>query len=348
MLCAAWPHVRGDLTSTRQAAAVFLDNPEGFYGILDKRSWVTRWTTIGDAHGVVGDAIAREGAFDEAAQAWLCALTAFEVAGRLAVGEDGSRNGSVLAKVEAGIQSFESLDQKIERVHISCCDQPEYVSYYVAGGHPDRRSPAVICISREEEPAARLLGRLLPVVIGRNMSVLVVSHEEISNHSSCKPEMLLSCCLDYVSTRPEVDSARIGIYGEGLSAALATDLVTSDRRVAAAVCDGGLWNWARTVASIRWITSTADMAEEDLLSAHRSRLLRQLRCPVLVVAGGRGTVSASEAINLQEECIAARMDLELLVSPVAHDAEGEIENFVTSDVSIFGWLERKLAHSSTF
>lgn len=342
MLCAAWPHVRGDLTSARRAVAAFLDNLEGFYEVQSRPHLVTRWTNIGDAHGLVGDMNAEEGAFDEAAEAWLCALTAFEVATRL-VGEDHPRSGDVLAKIEAIIQSFRSLTKKIERIRISCYDQTELAAYYFAGGSPDLCAPAMICISREEETAARLLGRLLPVAISRGMSVLVVSHEDISNHPRCRSQMLLSCCVDYVSARPDVDAAQIGIYGEGLSAALATDFAMSDHRVAAAVCDGGLWNW--TVASIRWMTGTADIMDADLLSVRRSRLLRQLRCPVLVVAGGRGTVSASEAIKLQESCTAARIDMELR-SPVARDTQGEIENFVTSDDSIFGWLGRKLASSS--
>lgn len=343
MLCAAWPRVRGDLTSARRAAAVFFDNLEGFYEVQSRPYWVSRWTNIGDAHGLVGDVNAEEGAFDQATEAWLCALTAFEVATRL-VGEDHPRSGDVLAKIEARIQSFTSLNQKIERIQISCYDQAEFAAYYFAGG--SLCVPAVICISREEETAARLLGRLLPVVISRGMSVLVVSHEDISNHPLCRSEMLLSCCVDYVSARPDVDAAQIGIYGEGLSAALATDFVTSNHRVAAAVCDGGLWNWARAAASIRWMTGTADIVDADLLSVRRSRLLRQLKCPVLVVAGGRGTVSASEAVELQESCIAAHIDLELIMSPMARDPQGEIENFVTSDDSIFGWLGRKLASSS--
>ncbi len=54
-------------------------------------------------------------------------------------------------------------------------------------------------------------------------------------------------------------------------------------------------------------------------------------------------VSESEAMNLQADCTAARVDLEVAVSPVAQTPTGQIENFVTSDDRIFGWLENKLA-----
>lgn len=341
MLYAAWPHVRNDLASTRQWAAKFLDNLEENYWIITRQNWVEKWITIGDVHCLSADLNIQMGVFDEAIQAWLCALTAFEVAKRLV--DEGPRSADVLARVEATIQGFGlALEKKVERVQIACCEQAELLAYYLPAGGPDS-APAVVCISSEQESGAMLLGRLLPVVIGRGMSVLVVSHEDVSSQWRGQSEVLLSCCLDYVSARPDVDAARIAVYGEGLSAALATDLAVSDRRVAAAVCDGGLWNWAKTMTSVRWMTRTVDVADEDVISARRSRSLQRLRCPVLVVAGGRGTVSVLEAIKLQADCKAVRMDLELFVARRISTPLGEIENFVTSDDSTFGWLERKLA-----
>lgn len=345
MLHAAWPHVKGDLASTRRDAAVFLDNLEGLYGTTGRQDWVERWTTIGDAHSRVGDLNIENEAFNQATEAWLCALTAFEVATRL-LDEDDPQIGDVSARVERGIHRFRSLEQEVLPVQISCSDQAEIPAYYLSAGQRDVRAPAVICISREEETGARLLGRLLPVLVGKGVSVLAVSHDDAANRWRGQTNFILSCCLDYLSVRSDVDSSRIGVYGEGLSAVLATDFAVADQRIAAAVCDGGLWNWARTMASVGWITTTADAIDEQIVSARRLQLMRQLRCPVLVVAGGRGAVSESEAIKLQAECTAARINLELTMPRMAWTPMGEIENFVTSDDCVFGWLEHKLARSS--
>ncbi|WP_407151151.1 alpha/beta hydrolase family protein [Bradyrhizobium sp. ORS 86] len=130
-----------------------------------------------------------------------------------------------------------------------------------------------------------------------------------------------------------------------MSAVLATDFALSDHRITAAVCDGGLWNLARTRASVGWMTGTQHVMDEHLVAMHRVRLARQFKCPVLVVAGGRGTVSISEGSKLQAECAAAHIDLELTMRPMTQTPLGEIENFVTSDDYIFGWLEHKLAYS---
>jgi len=339
---AAWPHVRGDLASTRREAAAFIDNLEDLYGTIGRQHWISRWTNIGDAHCLVGDLNCKNGASAKATEAWLCALTAFEVARRL-VDKDDPDGKEVSAKVEAGIQEVgSSLEHQFERVLISCSDETELLAYYLPAVGPNRCAPAVICISREEETGATLLGRLLPVVIGRGMSVLVVTHDDLPNHWPGQSDLLLSCCLDYLSLRPEVDAARIGIYGEGMSAALATDFALFDGRIAAAVCDGGAWNSARVMASVGWMAGSTELVDEGAISARRSRLLRQLNCPVLVVAGGYGIVSLSEAIKLQTDCPPARTDLELTIPRMTQTPVGEIENFVSSDDSIFGWLERKL------
>ena len=344
MLRAAWPHVRGDLASTRRDAAVFLDNLEGICGATGRQDWVERWTTIGDAHSLVGDVNIENEAFNQATEAWLCALTAFEVARRL-LDDDDPKSGDVSARVERGIHKFRS-QQKVSPVQISCSDQAQIPAYYLSAGQRDVRAPAVICISTEEETGAMLLGRLLPVLVGKGVSVLAVSHDDVANRWRGQANTMLSCFLDYLLVQPEVDGSRIGVYGEGLSAVLATDFAVADHRIAAAVCDGGLWNWARTLASVAWITTTADAMDEQIASARRSQLVRQLRCPVLVVAGGRGTVSESEAIKLQAECAASRINMELTMPRMVWTPVGEIENFVTSDDSVFGWLAHKLAGSS--
>ncbi|WP_426411741.1 alpha/beta hydrolase family protein [Bradyrhizobium ganzhouense] len=285
----------------------------------------------------------KKGAFGDADEASLCALTAFEVARRL-VDEDNPQSGDVSAKLEASIQTFGvSLGQKIERLQLLCCDRFELPAYYLPAGGSDVRTPAVICISKEDETAAALLARLLPVAICRGLSILVVSHEDVSNYSNRKPKFLLSCCLDYLSDQPQIDVTRIGIYGEGLSAAIATDFAASDRRIAAAVCDAGVWIWARSMACVDWMTRTKDGPNEEMASTYRTQFLQKLRCPVLVVAGGRGIISVPEAIKLKADCTARRVDLELIIPQMIQTPAGDVENFVASDDCIFTWLERKLA-----
>ncbi|MCK1624095.1 hypothetical protein IVA98_13020 [Bradyrhizobium sp. 160] len=346
----AWSHVRGDLESVRQNASAFLDGllPEDDRAQLARQNWGATWAGTGDAYCRLADLNINKKKYDEATQAWLCALTAFEVARRL-VADDDPRRADVSAKVEAGLQRIGlSFGHEVESVQIACGDLGEFIAYYLPAGTPNSRAPAAICVSNEEEEGVTLLGRLLPVVVGRGISVLVVSHENIANHARGGSEIVLSHCLDLLSVRPDVDSGRIGIYGDGLSASLVTDFAAHDRRIVAAVCDGGIWNWTRSLSSIDWMTSTDDGADRDMVSGHRSRLARLPNCPILVVAGGRGVVSVSEAIKLQTVCMAARIDVDLVMPQLMRGGLGEeVDNFVSSDDCIFRWLEQKLARKST-
>lgn len=338
----AWPNVTDDLASTRRKAAKFLDDPDGIYGALGLQNCVASWAEIADAHFLRGERNKAEGAFDKASEAWLCAMTACEVVRRL-TDERDPRNKNVLAKVKAGIQKIGlSRGLRGERVRIVSCSESQFLGSYWSTGEPDLCRPAVICISREGETRETLLARLLPVIINCNISILVVSHNHVSNNP-CGHSDVLSNCLDYLSTRRDVDAARIGVYGDGISATLATDFARSDRRVAAAVCDGGLWDWARTEASVGWLTRTVDLPDQDILSARRMRLARQLRCPVLIVAGAGSSVCEAEAVKLQTDCADLPIDLGLPMPRKTSAPLGEIENFVSSDEYTFAWLEHKLA-----
>lgn len=344
---AACSQAISDLVSTRRGAAMFLSNlaAEGICGSRTRQHWAAKWMNIGDAHQLRNDLNIKTGPCDQPAEDELCALTAFEVARRL-IDEESANSQDILAKVEAIVQKLESSrGRKVERLQIACCEPSDFSAYYLSAGNSDMRTPAVVCISKEGETAATLLGRLLPVVIGRGLSILAVSHDHVSHCSHCKPTFLLSCCLDYLSVRPDIDATRIGVYGDALSAAIATELAASDRRVTAAVCDAGFWNWMRLLASVEWMTRAADVLDGDVVSTRRSLLVRQLRCPVLVVAGGNGIVSVPEAANLKAECMTRRVDLEVTIPQMIRTHSGDIENFVTCDEDVFKWLEHKLAHS---
>ncbi|MCK1597580.1 hypothetical protein [Bradyrhizobium sp. 164] len=346
----AAPHGRGDLASTRRDAAAFIDSlpVTNIHGAMGRKNAIVRWTKAGEDHCRVADQNTKKGAFDEAVEAWLCALTAFEVARRL-TDERDAQGGEGAAKVDANIQRFSLLlDQQVERIKIARCDETEFLGYYFPARRAGACSPAVICISREQESGAILLGRLLPELIGRGMSVLAISHEDVSTRSRGQSEISLSYCFDFLSVQAGIDPTRIGVYGDGLSAILATDFAASDRRVGAAVCDGGLWNWTRTLASVGWMTRAAGAIGEDVVPMRRSQLVRRVRCPVLVVAGGRGIVSVPEAIKIQADCIAAGIDLQLVMPHMIRvPEEEEVENFVISDNCIFEWLEQKLARTSS-
>ncbi|MCS3778237.1 hypothetical protein GGE24_007613 [Bradyrhizobium centrosematis] len=334
----------GNSASAQRDAAGLRRSLESICTPEGPQPWSDSCTNIGDAHSTVADLRVDRDALDRAAEACLDPLTAFEVSSRV---NDDRRLDDVSTKVEADLQGLANLGLNVELVQIAHVDQADFQVYYLPCRAPGLRAPVIICISNEQETATALLGRIWPFVTTLGLSVLVVSYDDLSNHARGQSEVSLSCCLDYLSGRADVHPARIGVFGEGLSATLATDFAVFDCRIAAAVCDGGLWNWARTLAAVRWMSSsTADLVDQGVESVRRSRLVRQLRCPGLVVVGGYGPVSASEAIKLQADCRAACIDLEFFFEAEPRSTLKGTENFVSSDDRVFAWLHRKLTNGS--
>jgi hypothetical protein len=79
---AARRRLKRDLAFIRQTAATFLDrlSAEDIHEPACCEQSIATWANIGNADSLAGDLNIRSGALEEAAESWLCALTAFEVA----------------------------------------------------------------------------------------------------------------------------------------------------------------------------------------------------------------------------------------------------------------------------
>jgi dienelactone hydrolase len=150
---------------------------------------------------------------------------------------------------------------------------------------------------------------------------------------------MLQCWLDYLAARPDVDPRRIAIYGEGAGAVNASRLAFSDRRIAAAVSDGGLLTPIMRQASLRWMTG---QAAHDGASTGSLLPSRRIPCPLLVVVGSRSMVWEQDALELQTNYRQAGADCTVVVPNRIPHPLGEVENFVAVDDFIFGWLDSKL------
>jgi hypothetical protein len=84
--------------------------------------------------------------------------------------------------------------------------------------------------------------------LGRGISVLLVETSEViasltrAEVSQDSPlDKSLGPIADHLISRSDVDASRIAAYGDGVASIYATRIAVEDCRIAAAVCDGGLW-----------------------------------------------------------------------------------------------------------
>lgn len=344
-----WPHGACDdagrsLARLRKRASEFFEN----LSVADlareahRHLWVSDWLRVADDYRIFAESVREDSSVQIAREAWLCSLTAFEVARSLS--RPGDLASTDLAdKVDISLTGFEDdAGPAIERVTIDCFDQGALTGLFLpAFRHGRPSAPAVICISDEEITIGSMMSRLLPVSLCRNMSLLLVDASDLSVRRPFKLEHILQCWVDYLEARPDVDSQRIAIYGEGTGASHASRFALADRRIAAAVCDGGLLKSVTRRASLRWMTGLEQAVHEGT-STGSLLPSRRIPCPLLMVPGSRSMVREQDALELQAGYRQAGADCSIVVPNRIPHPLGEVENFIAVDDFVFEWLDSKL------
>lgn len=315
----------------------------------DRDSWFAECLRVGDIQSSLSVSLAHKGQRNAACSAGLSALTAFRAAAHL-IGSEDSRRDDVMARAQACARNlWRHVDCGVEFVALPGVDRaPLRACFWPA---PDHRkpAPAVICIGDEGESLELLLGRVVPAAAEKGLAMLLIEMSELRDTPGLQypgmitAEMRLADCIDDLVSRSVVDAERIAVRGDGLAGAVATRLAISDSRIAAAVCDGGLWDAVRSRAGVAWIAGGDAAAPGSDETARRTRLARQMRCPFLVVASAHNVSSVAEAVALRDDCarLGVRMDLD--VQHEATTALGAVEDLVRGEAGIADWLALELS-----
>lgn len=303
--------------------------------------WISDWLSVADDYRTLAEAARETRSARIAGEAWLCSLTALEVVRSLSSPGD-VESADLADEVGAGLRGLETeADLPIERVKIDCFDQGVLAGFFLPALRRGSAAPAVICVSDDDASLGSMMSRLLPASLCGTMSLLLVDSGNSTVHRSFKPEHRLQFWLDYLEARPDVDPRRIGIYGEGAGAAHASRLALSDRRITAAVCDGGLVSPVMCQASLRWMTGFGQTVPDEV---SREAMLprRRVPCPLLMVVGSRSMVWEQDALELQADYRRIGADCSVVVPNNVPHPLGEVENFVAVDDFIVEWLDSKL------
>ena len=145
--------------------------------------------------------------------------------------------------------------------------------------------------------------------------------------------------LDYLEVRPDVDPHRIAVYGEGAGASHASRLALSDRRIAAAVCDGWLLG-PRRFARHRSLDNRC-RAGGPLTTARRGNSDGASRIHARFSwwsgaarwCGNRTPSNCKPAIGRPGPLLGRHAE------PRSAQPLGEVENFVAVDDFVLEWLD---------
>ena len=151
--------------------------------------------------------------------------------------------------------------------------------------------------------------------------------------------------MDYLTTRDDVDESRIAILGDGSGSSFVARGVALDRRFAAAVCDGGIWDLhERAFLMNRSASSSPDRAA----TGDYGRLAQNLACPVLITLGARGWLEARRVTELFDRLRADDRDITLKIFQGSETAaaQAHADNPTLANEFIFDWLADRLGSIS--
>jgi dienelactone hydrolase len=151
--------------------------------------------------------------------------------------------------------------------------------------------------------------------------------------------------MDYLTTRDDIDERRIAILGDGSGSSFVARGVALDRRFAAAVCDGGIWDLHERAFLMN---RSASRSPDRAATGGYGRLAQNLACPVLITFGGRGWLEADRVTELFDRLNADDRDITLKIFQGSETAaaQAHADNPTLANEFIFDWLADRLGSIS--
>ena len=159
-------------------------------------------------------------------------------------------------------------------------------------------------------------------------------------------ETSISCWLDYLASRGDVDVERIAIFGDSLGASFASRAAGLDHRLSAAVCDGGIWDLYERAFLLKRISGDDNRAsiKDQVSKLWRHSIANRIRCPILVTLGECDWLKTNYVAEFYNYLKEAGVDISLKVFMAAETAasHAQIDNPTIANEFIFDWITARL------
>jgi len=306
----------------------------------DKESWHREWLVVADRNFNRGAEEAAKGHVRTAMNCWLRAADYYRQA-EFFLGPDDPRRLATFTKMESASHHFlRHLNPPGEVLEIPYEGASLY-AYFVRAPFDTGRQPCLISMGGLDSIKDEMWFMQAHAALQRGISVLMIDGPgqggTLRRHKlTTRPdyEVPVGRCVDYLSTRPDVDSGRLAVCGSSLGGYYAARAGAREPRLAAAISHGAVWSihdlWKNAGEShglashIKWVFGAATM--KDALERARAftleGVLEDMQCPYLIVHGGHDVLSMSHATRTYDYARAHRVNATLrFVSPDETGAE---------------------------
>ncbi len=314
----------------------------------DDRSWHREWKKLAQTNRQRAETAFAEGHRASAQRNWLRAMNYYSAAAMPLEPADERRWVAVLAMQECARGYLAARCPAGEVVTISWLDGHSLQGYFLPGSSGEKPAPTVICIGEPGHRKEEFLFKLVPHARERGFSMLALDLfgdqrddflEALLRRQDL--ESAIPGVMDYLETRQDVDFARVGIIADGWGSSFVARAVLQEPRLAAAVCDGGLWDLhERSFFASRFAMSDVSIVPVP----HAPLMASSADCPVLITLGEDGWLKADRARQLVRNSRFVSSDVTLKVFTAAETgaAQAHADNPSLANEYIFDWLESRL------
>jgi len=315
--------------------------------LSEKESWPREWKRTADVNYERAKRALNDGHLLTAKSNWLRAISYYLAAATDFDSPDEDIEGLLQSIRKCARSYLEHLIPGGEVVQIPWLDDYSLEGYFLPSQNIRDRSAVVICIGEPGHRKEEFLYKTARYARDRGMSLLAVDllgpdgglhFRELVGRPDL--ETAVGSVLDYLLTRKDVDETRIAILGDGGGSSFVARGIAMDQRLAAAVCDGGVWDLLERNFLRRRVSSGAAVSTPG--SEHS--LAQSLKCPVLVTVGENGWLEADRVFDLVNQLRTDRQDVSLKIFPGSETAscQGHIDNPSLANEFIFDWIADRL------
>lgn len=306
-------------------------------------SWSAEWWQLAEINASRAAEAQRNGHAITARNNWLRAMNYFKTAA-FPLDHGSERRSALLARMgDCARQFIAQLEPAGALVRIPWLADYRLEGYFL----PSLRqgaAPVVLCMAEPGEHKEEFLCKVARDAVGRGLSVLSVDllGSDMGTRLDtvlglAEFETALSACIDFLQAQDNVDGERIAVFGDGCSSSYLARGIAQDDRIAAAVCDAGLWDLIEAAYLIRRRAADRPDIELELVA---DGLIARLHCPILVPLGECSWLKPDFVRPIVERARSAGHDITLRVFSADETAasQAHADNPTLANEFILDWL----------
>src|SRR5262245_33267786 len=281
----------------------------------DDASWHREWKRLADVSRERGDAAIAGGSRVTARHNWLRAINYYLASVLPLEASDRRRRSSIAAMRECAGRLVTSAPGNAELVSFPWLKGHRLEGYLLAPPAAQGPLSTVICLGEPGHHKEEYLFKLAHHANDRGLALLALDVLGEGGDGRLSevfglPELeaVISRAVDYLAARNDVDSRRIAVLADGWGSSFVARGVAAEPRIAAAVCDGGIWDLhERAFLASRSVGKNANGS----LDVFAGRIARNIGCPLLVTIGEQGWLKADRVSQVVDDLAASGRDITL-------------------------------------